>query len=154
MAPGGKGSGLDTAFPRQFRNQMRRNEVANLAEDGEVRGCWVDGFVFHLCRVADFNPQSNTFSEFLGDGCDKIFNRDNSGKQPTELSKLDVLSLKKLTTKWSKKWKRDAAKAGGLRHIKFVFDEDNPQKRTIKQKCRGSISDVPGQIIEKRKADA
>jgi hypothetical protein len=85
---------------------------------------------------------------------DKIFNRDNSGKQPTELSKLDVLSLKKLTTKWSEKWKRDAAKAGGLRHTKFVFDEAKPHMITIKQKCRGSISDVPGEITEKKKAHA
>ncbi len=85
---------------------------------------------------------------------DRIFNRDNSGKAPTELSKLDVLSLKKMTTKWTEKWKRDAAKAGGVKHTEFVFDEDNPQKKTIKQKCRGSISDVPGEIIENEKADA
>ncbi len=85
---------------------------------------------------------------------DKAFNRDNSGKRPTELSKLDVLSLKKLTAKWSEKWKRDAAKAGGLTHTKFVFVEDNPQKRTIKQKCRGRISDFPGEVIEKKKDEA
>lgn len=85
---------------------------------------------------------------------DKTFNRDNSGVPPAELSKLDVLSLKKLSAKWSEKWKRDAAKALGLRYTMFVFDEDKPQRRTVKQKCRGHISDVPGEVIEKGKGDA
>jgi hypothetical protein len=86
---------------------------------------------------------------------DKIFNRDNSGKRPTELSKLDVLSLKKVTAKWSEKWKRDAAKVGGTARTKFVFDEDKKGETTIRhQKCRGKLSDVPGEIIEKEKADA
>ena len=85
---------------------------------------------------------------------DSIFNRDNSGKPPTGLSKLDVLSLKKLTAKWCEKWKRDAAKVGGLMHTKFVVDENNPQKRTVRQKCRGIISDVPGEIIENEYSDA
>jgi len=88
---------------------------------------------------------------------DRIFNRDNSGKKPTELSKLDVLSLKKTTTKWSEKWKRDAAKAGGTMRTKFVFDEDKHAKgeRSVRhQKIRGRLSDIPGEIIEKEKADA
>lgn len=88
---------------------------------------------------------------------DRIFNRDNSGKLPTGLSKLDVLSLKKVTAKWSEKWKRDAAKVGGTMRTKFVFDEDKcaKDKKVIQhQKCRGRLSDVPGEIIEKEKADA
>jgi len=70
VAPGRKGSGLDITLPRQFRNQMRGNEVANLAEDGEVRACWIDVFVFHLCRVADFNSSIQHFFQFLRDACD------------------------------------------------------------------------------------
>src|SRR5215204_5515051 len=70
VAPGRKGSGLDTAFPRQFGNQMRWNEVANLAEDDEVRACWVDAFVFHLCRVADLNSSIQHFLQFLRDACE------------------------------------------------------------------------------------
>src|SRR5215204_672618 len=69
VAPGRKGSGLDTAFPRQFGNQMRWNEVANLAEDDEVRACWVDAFVFHLCRVADLSSSIQHFLQFLRDAC-------------------------------------------------------------------------------------
>ena len=74
---------------------MRRNAVANLAEDGEVRLCWVDVFVFHVCRVADLNRQSNTFSEFLEDGCDPgaIYHVMNRGDRRELFSKMTRAKL-------------------------------------------------------------
>lgn len=79
---------------------------------------------------------------------DHYFNRDNQGIESTTFSKLDVLSLKKLCAKWTEKWRRDAAKVGGLGHIEFCFDERDPSKKVFRQKCRGRLSDVPGEVIE------
>ena len=79
---------------------------------------------------------------------DHDFNRDDQGIESTALSRLDVLSLKKLCAKWTEKWRRDAAKAGGLGHVEFCFDEHDPSRKAFRQKCRGRLSDVPGEVVE------
>ena len=37
------------------------NKLADLAQDGEVRTCWFDFFLFHPCLVAGLKLQTNTF---------------------------------------------------------------------------------------------
>ncbi|MFT4586592.1 MAG: hypothetical protein ACI8QF_000675 [Limisphaerales bacterium] len=52
MAPGAERSRLfvDAGFPRQFGNQMGRNQIANLLEDAELVTRWSGlGFCFHPC---------------------------------------------------------------------------------------------------------
>jgi len=77
---------------------------------------------------------------------DHYLNRDNEGNPPEGLSHLDELSLKKSATKETENWRRDTQKIGGLRHIEFTFKDGKGGIR--KQKCRGKISDVPGEILE------
>jgi hypothetical protein len=48
---------------------MPRNEIANLAQNVKPGPCWFDFFVFHACLVAGSNRQTNTFFDFLWDGC-------------------------------------------------------------------------------------
>src|SRR5450756_2465580 len=43
---------LGPGSPRYFGNLVRRNKIANLAQDVELRPCWVDRFIFHPCLVA------------------------------------------------------------------------------------------------------
>jgi hypothetical protein len=37
---------------------VRRNKIANLAQDAELRSRWFVDFVFHACRVAGFKASS------------------------------------------------------------------------------------------------
>jgi hypothetical protein len=80
---------------------------------------------------------------------DRFLNRDDSGVMSEQLSKLDELSLKKIAVKETEVWKRDAKKIAGLSHVKFVFTEAGWKLR--KQKTRGVVSDVPGEVIAPKK---
>jgi len=52
---------LRAGRPSYFRNLVRRNKIANLAQNVELRPCWVDRFLFHPCLVAGPKRQPNTF---------------------------------------------------------------------------------------------
>ena len=73
------------------------------------------------------------------------FNRDDSGLVQPGPSKLDELALKKTAAKETERWKRDARKTGGLRHVEFVLTNGGWRKRN--QKRRGIVSDVPGEVL-------
>src|SRR6266508_2450139 len=62
---------LRAGIPRNSGDLMRRNVVANLAQNVELTSCWFDGFLFfHPCRVAGSKRQANTFFfSILWDGC-------------------------------------------------------------------------------------
>jgi hypothetical protein len=83
---------------------------------------------------------------------DDYMNRGDDGTRPAGLSKLDELALKKAGAKETEAWKRDAAKVGGLRHTKFTYTEHGWDIR--KQKCRGVIPDIPGEVIPKKETEA
>ncbi len=51
-------------LPRYFGDFMRRNEIANLAQNVKPGPCRFDFFVFHACLVAGSNGQANTFFQF------------------------------------------------------------------------------------------
>ena len=73
MAPRLEGAGL-FRHPRlasDLGNSVRRNKIANLAQNVELRPRWLGCFVFHACRVAGFKPSSQRFLHFLWDGCEK-----------------------------------------------------------------------------------
>lgn len=76
--------------------------------------------------------------------------RDDAGNAPKGLLKLEEQSLKKDGAKNTERWKRDAAKAGGLHHHTFAFT--NSGWRFRKQKSRGVLSDIPGEVITPKKA--
>jgi hypothetical protein len=65
------------------------------------------------------------------------------------LSKLDELSLKKKAVKETEGWKRDAKKVGGTGHVKFAFTDAGVELK--RQKTRGIISDIPGEVIARKK---
>ena len=71
---------------------------------------------------------------------DNCLNRDDDGRLPSGLSKLDELSLKKLAAKETEAWRRDTAKAGGLRH--YVFRHTYDGWKNFVQRCRGVVSEV------------
>jgi hypothetical protein len=76
MTPRRKGSPLlvHPILARQFRHQMRRNQIAQLVQNAYLRFRWMtDGFLFHVCRVADQPPESNTSFKILWDGCESKF---------------------------------------------------------------------------------
>jgi hypothetical protein len=66
MAPRIKGAGfiLRPGGAGYFSHLMRRNVVANLAQNVELATCWSGIFVFHPCRVAALKSQANTFFRF------------------------------------------------------------------------------------------
>ena len=66
MAPGIKGAGLilHPGGARYLGHFMRRNVVAKLAQNVELASCWSGIFVFHPCRVAGLQSQTNTFFRF------------------------------------------------------------------------------------------
>jgi hypothetical protein len=68
MAPRLKGARhiLRSSSPRDFRNLVWGNKIANLAQDVELRPCWLDRFTFHPCLVAGPRRQPNTFLSKLG----------------------------------------------------------------------------------------
>jgi hypothetical protein len=71
MAPRAEGARLilHARVASYFADKMRRNKVANLAQDVEVGSCWFD-FYFHPCLVAGLQTLSqHIFSNFLWDGC-------------------------------------------------------------------------------------
>lgn len=51
MTPGREATRLlfCTSFTREFFDQMARNEIANLAESGDLAAGWFSFFVFHPC---------------------------------------------------------------------------------------------------------
>src|ERR1039457_4427046 len=65
-----------TTQPTQsdFGNLVRRNRIANLAQDVQLKPCWVDRFLFHPCLVAGPKRQPNTFfSKSAGWLCSEIY---------------------------------------------------------------------------------
>jgi hypothetical protein len=66
--------------------------------------------------------------------------REDDRTPTTCLTELDELSLKKLTAKETELWRRDAVKAGGLRHYVFAFGAQG--LKTFFNKCRGRLSDT------------
>ena len=52
---------------------MGGNEIANLAQNGELATRWLNCFVIHACRVAGSTQQADAFFGFflifLWDGC-------------------------------------------------------------------------------------
>ena len=76
---------------------------------------------------------------------EQFLERDDAGNPPVELLKLEEQSLKKDGAKETEQWRRDAAKAGGLHHRKFTFTDGGWDFR--RQKMRGVLSDVPGEVI-------
>jgi hypothetical protein len=63
VAPGAEGARfpVHTGFLRQFRNQMRWNQIANLPQDRKLTAAW-NGCFFHPCRVAGQTGFSKPFS--------------------------------------------------------------------------------------------
>jgi len=60
---------LCPGLSRYFGDFMLGNKIANLAQDVELAPRWFDCFLFHACRVAGLNRQTNIFLDFLWDGC-------------------------------------------------------------------------------------
>src|SRR5258706_13086117 len=52
---------LGPSNPRQGGHFVRRNKIANLLQNVQLRPCWVDFLFFHPCLVAGQQGQSNTF---------------------------------------------------------------------------------------------
>ena len=50
---------IHAGLARKFRNQMRRNEIAKLSENTELRCGWFGILFHHLCRVAELKNHSN-----------------------------------------------------------------------------------------------
>ena len=63
MAPRLKGARhiLRSGSPRDLGDLVGGNKIANLAQDVQLRPCWVDRFIFHPCLVAGPKRQPNTF---------------------------------------------------------------------------------------------
>lgn len=64
MAPGSELAPLifHAGLPRQLGHQMRRNEVANLAQQGELAGGWLGcGFLFHALPCGRAQTRKPTF---------------------------------------------------------------------------------------------
>ena len=76
---------------------------------------------------------------------DKYLNRFDDGTIDPSLSKLDELSLKKRMAKENEQWKRATEKVGGLRRTKFSLKSDKVE--VTKQKCRGLVSDIKGEVL-------
>ena len=75
VTPGRDGTGFYAGFPGYLGDLVRRNKIANLAQDVELGSCWFDEFfLFHACRVAGLNRQANTFFRFpVGWLCKQIW---------------------------------------------------------------------------------
>jgi hypothetical protein len=71
MAPRSERARLiqSACLSRDLGDFVLRNEIANLAQNVKPGPCWFDSFVFHACLVAGSNRQTNTFFDFLWDGC-------------------------------------------------------------------------------------
>ena len=72
VAPGTEVSRLlvHAGLTRELGNQVRRNQIANLLEDGEFRTRWLGvGFVFHTCPMAGSNLIRPAFFSSLWDAC-------------------------------------------------------------------------------------
>ena len=64
VAPRAKGAGVifDAGLARQFGHQVSRNEIAKLAENGELAGGWlVAGFLFHALPCGKAQTRKPTF---------------------------------------------------------------------------------------------
>src|SRR5689334_683012 len=57
----GSRTGIHPGLARQFRHQMRGNEIAKLSQNRELRRGWFGVSFFHLCRVAELKSQANLF---------------------------------------------------------------------------------------------
>ena len=64
MAPRAECAGLifDAGVPRQFGNQVSRNEIAELAQNGQLAGRWLAaGFLFHALPCGKAQTRKPTF---------------------------------------------------------------------------------------------
>jgi len=71
MAPRTEGARflVHAGLPRQLRNQMRWNQIANLPQYGKLTAAWNRCFI-HPCRVAGQTAFSKPFFYPLWDGCE------------------------------------------------------------------------------------
>ena len=67
MAPRAEGARLlvHLGLAGDLGNQMRGNEIANLAQNGELATRWLNCFVIHACRVAGSTQQADAFFGFF-----------------------------------------------------------------------------------------
>src|SRR6516164_7034396 len=75
MTPCAEGSrhGIHPGLACEFRNKMRRNEIAKLPKNAEFGCGWFGVSFFHLCRVTELKNHSNHFflcfnQDFYGTG--------------------------------------------------------------------------------------
>ena len=81
MTPCAEGSrhGIHPGLACEFRNKMRRNEIAKLPKNAEFGCGWFGVSFFHLCRVTELKNHSNHFflcfnQDFYGTGVNLICN--------------------------------------------------------------------------------
>src|SRR5689334_14307158 len=70
----GSRPGIHPGLARQFRHQMRGNQIAKLSENRELRGGWFGVSFFHLCRVAELKSQANLFLPSNSSDCGMAVN--------------------------------------------------------------------------------
>jgi hypothetical protein len=76
VAPRTEGSrhGIYASLACEFRNKMRRNQIAKLSENAELGCGWFGRSFYHLCRVTKLRSHANHFfvsqPKLLWDGCE------------------------------------------------------------------------------------